>query len=1011
MRMKTRKAQPILKRILIPMILLTLVEVILLSGTFIYGGTIKELNQNARGIVQGKVENRSSYLENEMLNSWSNVSYTAALINAEAEELEEKGVLDLEKIGSSSEECYPLVSEISGYLIEMLRSNKVTGTFVIFNTSDPDLLRDQETFSKPGLYFRDLDPSTSPSLRNSDLLIERGSVELVHSLDIATDSAWKPQFEFPKDNIEARNLFLNPYKQGLLNPKADSLTEVGYWGKPHVMADDDKKLISYSVPLVTSTGKVYGVLGMEITLDYLAAMLPSEELMNGKNAAYLLLVKNEKDGTYQTIFSSDQESVPQGRELHIQTSKEGYRYIETKNGNQYIDTKHLQLYDSNGPFESDRWELAGVVRERDITGFSRKILHYLAVAILLTIIIGTGGSILVSFMVSRPIYAVSKSMQRMNTQKKIHLPRTNIVEFDQLERSIERLSSDVIDSATKFAQILNKASVRIAGFELDFKHEALFLTDGFFNIFGDASISTKTLDIHSFQEEMKLFDVYKEEEGDGYALFKVPYEDRDTYIRLSYSELDEQRIVGVAEDITKTIQEKQLLEHERDHDLLTGLKNRRAFQRMMHQLFAKGEEHLKKAALIMIDLDNLKQINDKYGHDYGDKYIQAAAESFRKYTPQETVIARISGDEFYLFFYGYESEREISRLLETFREGIAREYIILPPMQRLNLKMSGGISWYPRDSRHYEQLLQYSDFAMYQIKHSTKGEIGSFDIGAYHSEEYISQNRRELTELIEREEVEYFFQPIVDAHTGMIFAYEALMRGTMPTLRSPADILSLAREEHKLDKIEELTWKLATRAFKQHVLNQIIPPKCKVFINSLADYRLSNQTLELIETECKGYLDRFVVEITEDSQANKEAMDVKRVIVNRWNSDFALDDYGSGYNGERVLIELAPKYIKIDREIILGIHQNIDKQKIVENTISYARERDIKVIAEGIETEQELNKVIELGADYLQGYYLARPDVVPPQLNEITAEHIRRLYRKTTMDTESDTEDQDGSEE
>ena len=119
-------------------------------------------------------------------------------------------------------------------------------------------------------------------------------------------------------------------------------------------------------------------------------------------------------------------------------------------------------------------------------------------------------------------------------------------------------------------------------------------------------------------------------------------------------------------------------------------------------------------------------------------------------------------------------------------------------------------------------------------------------------------------------------------------------------------------------------------------------------------------------------------------------MDVKRVLVNRWDSDFALDDYGSGYNGERILLELAPKYIKIDREIISGIHDNIDKQKIVENTISYAKERNIKVIAEGIETEKEMHKVIELGVDYMQGYYLARPFLEPPQISEYIVEQIKK---------------------
>ena len=991
MRINRRKAQPILRRMLIPMVLLTLTEVMLLSGTFIFGGAIQELDENAKGIVQGKVSNRTSYLQNEMINSWSNVSYTIQVINETAEKFDQDGTIDLDNIGKNSDACFPLVSEISGNLIEMLRSNKVTGAFVVFNTDDPEMLRKQKSFSRPGVYFRDLDPDTSASVRNSDLLIERGSVDLVHSLDIATDSAWKPQFIFKAENEETYDLLLNPQEQGYKNPEAASLTELGYWGKPHTLTDDDKIMISYTVPLITSTGKVYGTLGMEITLDYLATMLPSEELMKDKPSSYLLIVKDAKTGDYMTVFSSDDSIVPNMEILDVSSTNNGELYFTGTDNERYnMDMEYLQLYDSNGPFESDQWGLAGAVKEHDLTEFSSHIMSYIIVAIILTIIMGIAGSVLVSFMISRPIHLVSKNIQRMDTKRKIRLPRTNIYEFDQLEESIEKLSRDVIDSATKFTQILNKASIRIAGFEIDMNSKTLFMTDGFFHIFGKEIVSARNMDVESFIREMKELEVYKEEEAEDYVLYKMPYREKEIYIRLSYSSLEDKRVIGIVEDITKTIQEKQLIEHERDHDLLTGLKNRRAFQRIMQQLFEKGETCLKKAALVMMDLDNLKQINDKFGHDYADKYIQAAAESFRKYTPSNTIISRKSGDEFYIFFYGYDTEEEITRILSGLKKGIDQEYILLPPMQRLKLKMSGGISWYPRDSRHYGQLLQYSDFAMYQVKHSTKGEISDFDLGAYHSEEYISQNRRELTELLEREKVEYYFQPIVDAHTGEIYAYEALMRGTMPTLRNPAEILALAREEHKLDKVEELTWKMATSTFVQHVRNKRIKPDCKVFINSLADYRLSNRMIEFIESECKGYLDHFVFEITEYAETDKEAMDVKRVLVNRWNTDFALDDYGSGYNGERILIELAPKYIKIDREIISGIHLNIDKQKIVENTISYAKERNIKVIAEGIEMEQEMHKAMELGVDYMQGYYLARPYTEPPQISEYILEQIRK---------------------
>lgn len=992
MHTKSQQSHPILRRILIPMLLLSLMEVILLAGTFLFGGAIQELDDNARGIVQGKVINRAGYLQNEMISSWSNVSYTVQNINEKAESLAANGDIDLDTIGENSASCYPLTSAISEDLIDMLRSNKVTGAFVIFNNEAPEALREKESFDKPGICLRDLDPDTPPSSRNNDLLIVRGSVDLVHNLDIATDGAWMPQFKFIEDQKETYNLFLNPQEQAYANPNASSLTELGYWSKPYTLTKDNKQVISYTVPLVTSAGKTYGILGMEITLDYLAKALPSEELIEDHSSVYLLMIKKQDTGKYLPVFSSDENIVSSMNDLDVKENKDGNLYFTVKDKSRYyMNLESLKLYDRNGPFESDQWGVAGVVKESDLTEFTRHIISYILVAIFLTIIIGIAGSVIMSLMIIWPIRLVSKHMDQLDPKEKISLPRTKIKEFDQLEYSIENLSSDVIDAATKFTQILNKASILIAGFEIDEAKNALFITDGFFYVLGKDKPVSKNMNIDMFMDEMAALDIYKEEEGDEYAVYKLPYGSKNKFVRLSYSKMEEGRIIGAIEDITRSVQEKLLIEHERDHDLLTGLKNRRAFQRIMLNQFEKGEGVLKKAALVMMDLDNLKHINDKYGHDYGDKYIQLAADSFRKYTPDNTLISRNSGDEFYLFFYGYTTEAEISTLLNKLKEGIDESYILLPSMRRIKLKMSGGISWYPRDSRHYEKLIQYSDFAMYQVKRSHKGEISHFDLGAYHSEEFLSQSRHELTVMLEQEKIEYYYQPIIDARTGEIFAYEALMRGLMPTLRYPSEILPLARKENKLDKIEELTWKIATAGFIKNLKENRIKPGCKAFINSLPDYKPSGQTLRNIETKYSEYLKDFVLEITEESEIDQGILEEKRTLIKRWHSEFALDDYGSGYNGEKLLLQLAPKYIKIDREIVTGIHQNIDKQKILENTLSYAKERDIKVIAEGIELEEEMEKVIELGVDYLQGYYLSKPASEPPQLRKRMSDIIKRL--------------------
>ena len=121
--------------------------------------------------------------------------------------------------------------------------------------------------------------------------------------------------------------------------------------------------------------------------------------------------------------------------------------------------------------------------------------------------------------------------------------------------------------------------------------------------------------------------------------------------------------------------------------------------------------------------------------------------------------------------------------------------MVLPSGSDLHISISGGVAWYPEDGRDIETLKKYADFAMYQVKHSTKGQMKDFDIGVYNREAYIARTRREFHQLISEERMYYYFQPIFSAQTGRVHAYEALMRSDLPTLRSPATIMKLAREQ------------------------------------------------------------------------------------------------------------------------------------------------------------------------------------------------------------------------
>ena len=433
--------------------------------------------------------------------------------------------------------------------------------------------------------------------------------------------------------------------------------------------------------------------------------------------------------------------------------------------------------------------------------------------------------------------------------------------------------------------------------------------------------------------------------------------------------------VGLAEDMTTTVLEQQRIEHERDYDTLTGLYRRRAFDRACDALFQQPEK-LGCAALLMMDLDNLKQINDTYGHDWGDQYIRQTGQCFAANTPANTICSRLSGDEFLIFFYGYQDQAQLRTQLELLSAALQRSVSILPNGKQLHISISGGIAWYPTDGHDLLTLKKYADFAMYQVKHSHKGRMCDFDIGSYHQEAYAAQTQQDFERLLQEELVSYHFQPICSARSGRVAAYEALMRVDLPTLHSPAQVMQLAHETGRLYEIERITVFHSSEIFQRMQAQGLLQSDALLFINSIANVSLTVEDVEEYAQRYPELLKRLVVEITEQEDLDRACLERKRNVPG-FSGSFALDDYGSGYSNELNLLELSPRYIKIDISIVRGIDTDRDKQQIVSNIVAYAHARSMQLIAEGIETEAQLRTVIGLGVDLLQDYYLSRPAAVP----------------------------------
>ena len=467
------------------------------------------------------------------------------------------------------------------------------------------------------------------------------------------------------------------------------------------------------------------------------------------------------------------------------------------------------------------------------------------------------------------------------------------------------------------------------------------------------------------------------------------------FSRTGIRELDQlaEAIVTLSTDNYKAaVAERSRIEHERDYDALTGLYSRQAFFRVCGELFEKPNT-LRHAALMMTDLDNLKTINDTYGHDWGDVYLRQTAHSLQQGSPSGTVVARLSGDEFLLLFYGYETREALRADIKKLEENFAQSSATLPDGKRLCIRMSGGVAWYPEDALDLETLKKYADFAMYEVKHSTKGEVREFDMERYRAGVYAMEQRSDFEKLIRERRVDYHFQPIVSAHDGHVVAYEALMRPQLPTLRSPLTVMQLASEMGRLYDIEKLTFFRACECYEELEAAGKLDADALIFVNSIASVSLSNEDWASYCEAHSAILPKLVVEITEEEEMNERELERKRNVPGS-SGVFALDDYGSGYSNGNSLLTIAPKYVKVDIAIIRGIDTDADKQQFLMTLIDYAHPRGVQVLAEGVETLSELRKVLEMGVDLLQGYCLAPPAAEPGAIDEKAAEVIAEVERQ-----------------
>ncbi|HZV97522.1 MAG TPA: EAL domain-containing protein, partial [Methylophilaceae bacterium] len=431
------------------------------------------------------------------------------------------------------------------------------------------------------------------------------------------------------------------------------------------------------------------------------------------------------------------------------------------------------------------------------------------------------------------------------------------------------------------------------------------------------------------------------------------------------------RRVSLFSDITKKKETEELVWKQANFDALTELPNRRMFLDRLEQEIRKSHRARQRMALMLLDLDHFKEINDTLGHDIGDSLLQEAAKRLVSCVRETDTIARLGGDEFTVILGSLQDGSKVERVYQTILQRLAEPFQLGNEVAYISVSI--GITLYPEDATTLDELMKNADQAMYEAKSQGRNRYSYFTPAM----QLAAQNRmrmvNDLHGALVDNQFRVLYQPIVELATGNIYKAEALIRWQHPTrgLVNPSEFIPIAEDTGLIMDIGDWIFKQAANQVKRwrdlHDKGfQISVNKSPVqFVNEGKSHDSWILYLEKLGVAGNG----IVVEITE-----RLLLDARSIITDKLaefheaGMQVSLDDFGTGYSSLSYLKKFRIDYLKIDRSFISSLSVNSVDMALCEAIIHMSHKLGMKVIAEGVETQEQLNLLAAAGCDYAQGY-------------------------------------------
>ncbi|MDD9194805.1 EAL domain-containing protein [Aliivibrio sp. S3MY1] len=431
----------------------------------------------------------------------------------------------------------------------------------------------------------------------------------------------------------------------------------------------------------------------------------------------------------------------------------------------------------------------------------------------------------------------------------------------------------------------------------------------------------------------------------------------------------------ISNDFNVLEKTKNKMQHMALHDSLTQLPNRFMLESKIEEEIVKVKKNQKKLALMFVDLDNFKKVNDHYGHDVGDMLLKKISARFTHIIKDNNMVARFGGDEFIFFFSNLNSKEEAEIAVNKIQNIFNDEMIICG--KEITTGCSIGIAMYPDDADNFSDLIGKADIALFKLKGGQKGSSLFFDKTINEEVNYQFTLENELRNALDNDEISLVYQPQIEVKTGKIYGVEVLSRWDNKTLGvvSPVQFISVAEETGMIDDIGDFVLKKSCEDIQKVMPNG--ENAIMLSVNISPKQLIKKDFVErIMNIVCKSGIDisRITLEITENILiSDLDAAAPILLALKKLGFGISLDDFGTGYSSLSYLNNLPITEIKIDRSFVNSLFTNNQSETLIKAIIAIGSSCQMTVVAEGAETKEQLDKLKEYKCDLVQGYYLDKP--------------------------------------